>query len=196
MLAFGSAIHDRGFIVHNVTAKLPCNTSTATGVPGYAGCEDPSRGGKDVCNSIVFQDVPSPDVPPHYHWLLSVGVNPPLPPIECSALHDAVGCEAKGNCRSAGAARWTAAIRCASPRVTRAVRGGRVRGKGAAGGQPRTNMLQPARHLLGSWIEATRGFAVAERSARCAPRAGCRAEHAAARRTTASRGMLGAPTLR
>ena len=77
-LVFGPSIHDRGFIVHNVTAKLPCNATAA--VPGYAGCEDPATGGRDVCNSIVFQDDPSPDVPPHHHWLLSIGINPPLTP--------------------------------------------------------------------------------------------------------------------
>ena len=108
-LVFGPAIHDRGFIVHNVTAALPCGTTTATsnddasvdadadatasrsmavrvaaadGVPGYAGCEDPATGGRDVCNAIVFQDDPSPDVPPHHHWLLSIGINPPLPPAQ------------------------------------------------------------------------------------------------------------------
>ena len=62
-LIFGPAIHDRGFIVHNVTAHLPCNTTAMTVVPGYAGCEDPSTGGKDVCNAISFADDPSPDVP-------------------------------------------------------------------------------------------------------------------------------------
>ena len=62
-LIFGPAIHDRGFIVHNVTAHLPCNTTAMTVVPGYAGCEDPSTGGKDVCNAIMFSEDPSPDVP-------------------------------------------------------------------------------------------------------------------------------------
>ena len=77
-LVFGPSVQDRGFIVHNVTAKLPCAmTTNMTVVPGYASCENPATGGRNVCNAILFQDDPSPDVPPHYHWLLSVGINPP-----------------------------------------------------------------------------------------------------------------------
>lgn len=92
-LVFGPSISDRGFIVHNVTAMLPCNATAMTVVPGYAGCEDPATGGRDVCNSITFEDDPSPDVPPHNHWLLSIGVNPPLPPVQCGDLHDQGSCE-------------------------------------------------------------------------------------------------------
>ena len=86
-LVFGPSVLDRGFIVHNVTAKLPCTgTGTAAAiimavVPGYASCENPATGGRSVCNAIIFEDNPSPDHTPHNHWLLSVGVNPPLPPL-------------------------------------------------------------------------------------------------------------------
>ena len=98
-LIFGPAIHDRGFIVHNVTAHLPCNTTAMTVVPGYAGCEDPSTGGKDVCNAISFADDPSPDVPPHDHWILSIGMNPPLPNVPCSETFDESACDVKDECR-------------------------------------------------------------------------------------------------
>lgn len=98
-LVFGPAIHDRGFIVHNVTARLPCNGTAVAVAPGYAGCQDPSTGGKDFCNAIMFADDPSPDVPPHNHWLLSVGVNPPLPPVPCNAVYDESACDAKDACR-------------------------------------------------------------------------------------------------
>ena len=101
-LVFGPSIKDRGFIVHNVTAKLPCNASSTMVVSkGYAGCEDPSRGGANICTSIVFEDNPSPDVPPHYHWLLSIGVNPPLPPpppVVCSELQSENNCDAASKC--------------------------------------------------------------------------------------------------
>ena len=101
-LVFGPTIKDRGFIVHNVTAKLPCNASSTMVVSkGYAGCEDPSRGGANICTSIAFEDNPSPDVPPHYHWLLSIGVNPPLPPpppVVCSELQSENNCDAASKC--------------------------------------------------------------------------------------------------
>jgi len=99
-LVFGPAIADRGFLVHNVTAELPCSPPPAalTVVRGYAGCEDPSRGPAGACLSIAFQDDPSPDVPPHYHWLLSIGVNPPLPPVVCSSLYSQAGCDAHESC--------------------------------------------------------------------------------------------------
>ena len=97
-LVFGPSIKDRGFLVHNVTAKLPCNSSAMTVVKGYAGCEDPSRGPGGACLSIVFEDNPSPDVPPHYHWLLTLGVNPPLPPVVCSELQSESSCDAASKC--------------------------------------------------------------------------------------------------
>ena len=97
-LFFGPTIKDRGFLVHNVTAKLPCNSSALTVVKGYAGCEDPSRGPHSDCVSIIFEDNPSPDVPPHYHWLLSIGVNPPLMPVKCNELQSESSCDANSKC--------------------------------------------------------------------------------------------------
>ena len=75
---------------------LPAAVAVA---PGYAGCQDPSTGGKDFCNAIIFADDPSPDVPPHNHWLLSVGVNPPLPPVPCNAVYDESACDATDRAR-------------------------------------------------------------------------------------------------
>jgi hypothetical protein len=99
-LVFGPAIADRGFLVHNVTAKLPCNSS---GVIGYAGCQDPSRGPSSACESIIFEDIPSPDVPPHPHWILTPGINPPPLPVRCNELNSQSTCNAAraspSNCR-------------------------------------------------------------------------------------------------
>ena len=98
-LVFGPAIKDRGFLVHNVTAKLPCNSSAMTVVKGYAGCQDPSRGPTSTCVSIIFEDIPSPDVGPHPHWLLTLGVNPPRPPVVCSELQSKGSCDAASRCQ-------------------------------------------------------------------------------------------------
>jgi hypothetical protein len=98
-LVFGPAIPDRGFLVHNVTANLPCNSTALTAVKGYAGCQDPSRGPVSSCGSILFEDNPSPDVPPHYHWLLTLGINPPLPPAVCNEFENKSSCDAASKCR-------------------------------------------------------------------------------------------------
>ena len=98
-LIFGPTIEDRGFLIHNVTAHLPCNSSSMTIVKGYANCEDPSSGPKSDCVSVLFEDHPSPDVPPHYHWILSLGINPPLPPVKCNELYKKKKCDSISKCR-------------------------------------------------------------------------------------------------